>query len=177
MFNAILKGYSTIGSKDRLHRAKTIDLCQNPLTVRSPSRFRINTPFMDIFECRRNQNCRGRVRFPNGRSTTKRSLDSCVDLLPKARFTRAWRRPIRTSWLEAVGNLERVRRTRVMRRWTKCLLRTTSCSTPRSKSCVLAPNENSACPSRCMIVVSLWVQVSQQHPRALSLQRVFVNLA
>lgn len=35
-FEAILKGYSTTGSKDRLHRAKTIDLCQNPLTVCTP---------------------------------------------------------------------------------------------------------------------------------------------
>lgn len=30
----VLDTFSLIGSKDRLHRAKTIDLCQNPLTVR-----------------------------------------------------------------------------------------------------------------------------------------------
>jgi hypothetical protein len=35
-FDFFLDRYEYAGSKDRLHRAKTIDLCQNPLTVSPP---------------------------------------------------------------------------------------------------------------------------------------------
>ena len=35
-----LKPATPTGSKDRLHRAKTIDLCQNPLTVSVPALWR-----------------------------------------------------------------------------------------------------------------------------------------
>ena len=71
----------------------------------SPSESDAYIPLTDPSEHRRNRSCRGRVRFPNGRSTTTRSLGSCADLRLRAGFTRAWRRRIRTCWLEAVGNL------------------------------------------------------------------------
>ena len=113
----------TTGSKDRLRRAKTIDLCQNPLTV-CPAKSHLY-PSDTPHRSRKNRNCHGHARFPNGKSMTTRLLSLRADLLPRARFMRVLQRLIQTCWLEAVHNLRRV--TQNWRKGTNRPVHMTSC--------------------------------------------------
>lgn len=80
------------GSKDRLHRAKTIDLCQNPLTVRDPrvSRGQDGT---NPFICRKSQSLIGHDKYRNGRYMMGKSQPSLVDYGPARQAVRKRKAP------------------------------------------------------------------------------------
>lgn len=85
------------GSKDRLDRAKTIDLCQNPLTVClvTSATFWSYQPRSSFF--RKSPSSRARARSLNGRNTTERSPPSRENWRPKDVYRRALPRRTSTS--------------------------------------------------------------------------------
>ena len=77
-----------------MHRAKTIDLCQNPLTV--------SVTFTSVYDdlltlqCRKSLSSRGPIRSPSGPRTTPKLHNSQSHWPNKGYFTLVWLLRIRT---------------------------------------------------------------------------------
>ena len=85
-------------SKDRLHRAKTIDLCQNPLTVRiCPSLYTYLYHLINI-PIRKNPSSLVLVRSLNGRSMIRRSHDYLGVWQQRVKSTLVWLPRTRMCW-------------------------------------------------------------------------------
>src|SRR5438309_981011 len=75
-----------IGDSARFDRAKTIDLCQNPLTVRSFLTMTVHYPIPFTLLHRKNQNWREHDRFPNGLRTTMKLPSSRAALQTRVNY-------------------------------------------------------------------------------------------
>lgn len=93
---------SLTGSKDRLHRAKTIDLCQNPKTVRPIRPLLPNFPSPPLVprSHRKNRSSREPVKSQNGRLTTLRLRALLGNWQHQERFTQRRRSKMSTLWRE-----------------------------------------------------------------------------